>query len=104
MTKKSRTYPKYDDMIAERFAKDPEFLQLCLEKSFNNYNETGNIFFLRETLKQAAQGKGMTKLAAETGLSRQYLYKMVSDKGNPTITTLNKVLESFGFRAQINLI
>lgn len=97
-------YPKYDDLIAERFAKDPEFFQLCLERSFKTYNETGDIFFLRETLKQAAQGKGMTKLAQETGLSRQYLYKMVSSKGNPTITTLNKVLASFGFRTQITII
>ena len=97
-------YASYNSIAIERFEKDPEFLKLCLAKSFDNYNKEGNLFLLRETLNQAAQAKGMTQLAKETGLSRQYLYKMVSEKGNPTIETLKLVLESFGFRMQISLI
>jgi probable addiction module antidote protein len=106
MTKTSRkaTHGDYNDLIADKFKKDPEFLKLCLKNSFKNYAKDGNEFLLRETLKQAAQAKGMTQLARETGLSRQYLYEMVSERGNPTIATFRLVLKSLGFRMYIKAI
>lgn len=46
MTKTSRkaTHGDYNDLIADKFKKDPEFLKLCLKNSFKNYAKDGNEF------------------------------------------------------------
>ncbi len=89
---------RYEDFIAAEFKKDPEFLKACVKSAFENYKKDGEVYFLLETLRQAAEVKGISKLAAETGLSRQYLYEMLSKKGNPTVKVFALVLKAFGYR------
>lgn len=43
----------------------------------------------------------MTALAAETGLSREALYKAFGENGNPTLDTLLKVTRALGVRLAI---
>jgi probable addiction module antidote protein len=45
-----------------------------------------------------ARAHGMSQLAAETGLSRQSLYKALSSDGNPEFATVLKVMQALGFR------
>ena len=52
-------------------------------------------------LGNAAKAVGMTELARRTGLSRETLYKILSENGNPTYSTLCKLLEAFGVRMQL---
>lgn len=40
----------------------------------------------------------MTQLAADTGLTRQALYKALSTDGNPALGTVLKVAHALGFR------
>jgi probable addiction module antidote protein len=96
--RKKREFPTWDSFVIEEFKRDPEFLRLALKRRLKEYAATGDDFFLRETLKQAAAAKGITNLAKETGLSRQYLYEMLSEKGNPTIKVFSLVLKAFGYR------
>lgn len=49
-----------------------------------------------------ARARGMTKLAQETGLTREALYRMLSEEGNPTLDTLLKVSKAMGLRLTIN--
>jgi len=102
--KKERVFPTWDSLVVEQFKKDPEFLHLALKRNFREYVKTGDDFFLRETLKRAAEAKGITKLAKETGLSRQYLYEMLSEKGNPTLATFRLVLKALGFKMYVKEI
>lgn len=102
--KKKREFPTWDSLVVEQFKKDPEFLNLALKRTFREYVQTGDEFFLRETLKQAAAAKGITNLAKETGLSRQYLYEMLSEKGNPTLATFRAVLKALGFKMYVRAI
>lgn len=44
---------------------------------------------------------GMTKLAERTGLSRETLYRTLSDKGNPRLDTLAVILSAFGLRLAV---
>lgn len=44
---------------------------------------------------------GMTKLAERTGLSRETLYRTLSDKGNPRLDTLAAILSAFGLRLAV---
>ncbi|MDR2610766.1 MAG: putative addiction module antidote protein [Clostridiales Family XIII bacterium] len=56
---------------------------------------------LAAALGDIARAKGMTKISKETGLGRESLYKALSDTGNPSFSTIQKVLASFGFRLKV---
>ncbi len=101
---KKREFPTWDSLTSEMMKKDSEFMHLAIKRTFRDYIQTGDDFFLRETLKQAAAAKGITKLAKETGLSRQYIYEMLSEKGNPTLSTFRSVLAALGFKMYIRAI
>jgi len=45
-----------------------------------------------------AKARNMTRLAEQTGLSRQALYKALSGQGNPEFATIQKVAEALGMR------
>lgn len=44
---------------------------------------------------------GMAKLAERSGLSRETLYRTLSDKGNPRLDTLTAILSAFGLRLAV---
>jgi len=44
---------------------------------------------------------GVTALAERTGLSRETLYRTLSEKGNPQLDTLTAVLAAFGLRLSV---
>src|SRR5665213_1819782 len=41
---------------------------------------------------------GMKKLATDAGVNRENLYKMLSEEGNPRLSTLEAVLKALGLR------
>ena len=43
-----------------------------------------------------ARSEGMTKIANATGLTREGLYKSLSEDGNPSLATILKVLDACG--------
>jgi probable addiction module antidote protein len=44
---------------------------------------------------------GMAALAEKTGLSRETLYRTLSEKGNPRLDTLTAILAAFGLRLSV---
>lgn len=52
-------------------------------------------------LRTAANVLGMAELAALTGLSRETLYRTLSEKGNPRLDTLAAILSAFGLRLAV---
>src|SRR5579872_6226369 len=44
---------------------------------------------------------GMAALADKTGLSRETLYRTLSEKGNPRLDTLAAILAAFGLRLTV---
>ena len=52
--------------------------------------------FLIDAIAVVARARGMTELAKETGMTRQALYAAFGPKGNPTISTVMKVLNALG--------
>jgi probable addiction module antidote protein len=44
---------------------------------------------------------GMAVLADKTGLSRETLYRTLSDRGNPRLNTLSAILAVFGLRLTV---
>lgn len=58
--------------------------------------ETGDAAYIAKALGVVARAKGMTKIASETGLSREQLYRSFSDNGNPTLKTTLSVMKALG--------
>jgi probable addiction module antidote protein len=63
--------------------------------------EEGDLPFLYKALGDVARSRGMTEIAKRTGMSRESLYKALSDKGNPTLATVAHVLDAMGLRLSI---
>jgi probable addiction module antidote protein len=45
----------------------------------------------------AARARGMSKIAGDTSLGRERLYKSLSPEGNPSFETVVKVMAALGF-------
>jgi len=58
---------------------------------------------IARALGDIARAKGMTQVARDAGLSRESLYKALSESGNPTFATVLKVAKALGvrFHAQV---
>ncbi|KAA3452273.1 putative addiction module antidote protein [Mesorhizobium sp. SARCC-RB16n] len=63
--------------------------------------EEGDLHFLCKALGDVARSKGMTEVAKKTGMSRESLYKALSEKGNPSLATVVSVLAAMGLRLSL---
>ena len=53
---------------------------------------------IARALGDIARAKGMTQVARDAGLSRESLYKALSENGNPSFATSRKVARALGVR------
>lgn len=63
--------------------------------------EVGDPGYLAHALGIVARARGMTKIAEETGIKRQALYRALSKDGNPTLQTMMKLMPSLGLVLKI---
>ena len=66
--------------------------------------EDGDVNLISAVLGDIAKSKGMTDIAAKSGLSRTSLYKALSSDGNPELATILKVVNALGYRLQLEPI
>ena len=62
----------------------------------NDALESGNAAYIANALGVIARARGISDLSRRTGLSRVGLYKALSKKGDPQLSTLVAVLQSLG--------
>ena len=53
---------------------------------------------IARALGDIARARGMTQVARDAGLSRESLYKALSEDGNPSFATILKVARALGVR------
>jgi probable addiction module antidote protein len=53
---------------------------------------------IARALGDIARAKGMSQVAKDAGLSRESLYRALSDEGNPSFATVLKVAKALGVR------
>lgn len=58
--------------------------------------ETGHKGVILAILNAIARARGMTALAAATGVKRETLYAALGDEGNPTLETFLAVINALG--------
>lgn len=76
-----------------RYLDDDEAMALYLTEAL----ETGDPSFVADALGVIACARGMSKVARKAGLSRETLYRTLSEDGNPELATLLRVLRALGF-------
>lgn len=57
--------------------------------------------FIAHALGVVARSRNVSQLARETGLTREGLYKALSDTGNPSFGTVLKVVHALGYRLAV---
>jgi len=59
--------------------------------------------YIAHALGVVARARGMTQIAAQTGLSREQLYRSFSENGNPTLKTILTVMKALGIELTATL-
>jgi len=53
---------------------------------------------IARALGDIARSQGMSEIARSTGLSRESLYRALSERGNPSLSTVLRVTKALGLR------
>jgi probable addiction module antidote protein len=95
-------------MTKEKLTKWDSAEYLKTELDINNYLEAcfedGDPQLITHALGVIARARGMSQLAKETGISREGLYKALTDNGNPEFSTVLKVFKALGLRLSLRPI
>ncbi|MGM0600719.1 MAG: addiction module antidote protein [Candidatus Rifleibacteriota bacterium] len=93
--KLSETDTSLDAVHLKNSEEKAVYLESCLLSA-----ET-DAFVIAQALGEIARAVGMTKIAKETGLSRENLYQALSGERNPTLETFLKVLKAVNLKLRI---
>ena len=80
---------------AEYIESAETFLDACIVE------DPGDGSVIRAGLSAVARAQGMSNLAQDTGLDRAGIYRALSERGNPSLTTVLKILSALGLRMRI---
>ena len=91
-SKKTETVP-YD--VAEQL-RTPEEMAAYLDAWLTEAPD--DVAGVARALGDIARVRGMTQVARDAGLSRESLYRSLSEDGNPSFATILKVARALGLR------
>jgi len=80
--------------------RNPEFAAEYLSQTLAEGDPAAFALALRDVVEATG---GVSALAREVKLKRGSLYKILSARGNPTVATLQEVLEPLGLRMAVGL-
>jgi probable addiction module antidote protein len=89
MSKKTRPYR---ELLLERLGNPTvaaHYLDAAMEESQESY---------LKALRNVARANQMAKVAKDTGVQRESLYRILSEQGNPTLETLLGIYDSVGLK------
>ena len=91
----------YEDVLYPDI-QDPDEAAAYLNAALGDESKKGAKTFLL-ALRDVAKARGIGRLAQETHLSRESLYRTLSRKGNPRFSTLEAVLESLELKLTVQV-
>lgn len=96
---KKKKIPTYREDLMER-VRDINYAKAYLQASLEDDDPRVFLLALRDVVE--AQG-GVTKFSKLTNISREHIYRMLSDKENPELTTIQKLLNALNFKLSISI-
>lgn len=82
---------RYD---SAEYLKDDEAIIAYLQEAL----ESDDPAFVAHALGVVARARGMAQIARDAGVSRENLYRALSDEGNPELGTVMKVMRALGIK------
>ena len=73
------------------------YLEACAEE------DPGDGSLIRAALNDIARAQKMTLLARDAGMSREGLYKALSETGNPSFATVMRITRAMGMQLRITV-
>ena len=92
----SETFTKWD---AAEHVRTPEDARLYLEACAEE--DPGDGSLIRAALNDIARAGNMSRLARKIGMSREGLYKALSENGNPSFATVMRIARAMGMQVRI---
>ncbi|UDQ81933.1 putative addiction module antidote protein [Erwinia rhapontici] len=90
---------EHDSAVIDMLREDPGFAQVYLQTALEDIYEDGGVGAFLTALRHVVNARGgIGEIAAKSGLSREQLYRTLSDKGNPTLKTLTAITRAADVR------
>ncbi|MFN7630613.1 MAG: addiction module antidote protein [Cyanobacteriota bacterium] len=81
--------------------RSPEEMAAYLDAWFDEFPD--DVSGIARAVGDIARAKGMTQVAKDAGLSRESLYRALSEQGNPSLSTILKVLGALGLKLSVGV-
>ena len=95
---KRKPSASHDEAMIRRLRKDPDFAAEYLKAAMEEEDEPRVLLI---ALRHVAQAHGVAKVAKAAGIERESLYRALSERGNPRLSTLVAVAKSLGLRLTV---
>lgn len=82
---------------AAEFLNPKEEILAYLEAAFEDGDPSG----IKLALNNVARARGISDLARETKISREGIYKALSEDGDPKLSTLLSIVKAFGLNLSV---
>ena len=94
----AETFTRWDAADHLRSKEDVRlYLEACADE------DPGDGSLIRAALNDIARAQNMSRLAREIGMTREGLYKALSETGNPSFATVMRITRALGVRMRITL-
>jgi probable addiction module antidote protein len=91
-----------DECVIQELRDDPEFAIEYLKVAFEDVENPGVLLI---ALRRIAEARGgIAKVAKAAGIERESLYRALSAKGNPRLSTLRAVTRAVGLRLTVESV
>lgn len=81
--------------------RSPEEMAAYLDVWLDEFSD--DVSGIARAVGDIARAKGMTQVAKDAGLSRESLYRALSQEGNPSFSTILKVLAAVGLKLSVSV-
>ncbi len=95
---KRKASTSHDEAVVRRLRKDPDFAAEYLKAALEDQDEQRVLLL---TLRHLALAQGIAKVAKAAGIERESLYRALSIRGNPRLSTLVAVTKAIGLRLTV---
>jgi probable addiction module antidote protein len=97
---KSRASISHDEAVVRQLRKDPNLAAEYLKAALEQAEDEPRVLLIALRHVAEAQG-GLAKVAKSAGIERESLYRALSPKGNPRLSTLVAVTKAMGLKITV---
>jgi probable addiction module antidote protein len=90
----------HDEALIRELRENPRFAVEYLKAALEDDSEPRVLLL---ALRRVVQARGIAKIAKTAGVERESLYRALSTRGNPRLSTLAAVTKAVGLRLTVEL-